>query len=60
MSATFGSFHGSEPLPRYPSDSMITGVMNFRAIRAASKIVLKQSLGVDDARTGTGASPFRP
>src|SRR5215831_1776339 len=52
--------HGSDPLARYPSDRMITGVRYLVAIRTASSAVSKQSDGVEGASTGTGDSPFLP
>ena len=58
--AMSGTRHGSEPLATEPSDSTITGVRYFTAIRAASSAVSKQSPGERGARIGSGASPLRP
>ena len=55
-----GSFHGSDPLARYPSDSRITGVRYLSAMRTASIAAVKQWAGLYDATTGSGASPCRP
>ena len=51
---------GSELLARYPSESTTTGVMYFTARSKASRMVKKQSPGVDAASTATGLSEFRP
>jgi hypothetical protein len=42
------------------SDNRITGVMYFRAIRAASMAISKASEGDEAATTGSGDSPCRP
>src|SRR3989344_3651036 len=55
-----GSFHGSEPFARYPSDRKKTGVMYFTASRTASITKSKQLEGVEDATIATGESPFLP
>ena len=55
-----GNFQGSAPLAIYPSLNKITGVICCRAIRTASNAISKQSLGVEVAIIGIGASPFLP
>ncbi len=55
-----GSCQGSEPLARKPSESRITGVRYFTAMRAASIAASKQCTGLIAATTGSGASPCRP
>ena len=55
-----GNFHGSDPFVRYPSVSIMTGVIWRNAMRAASIAVSKQSDGVAAAIMGMGQSPFRP
>src|SRR3954452_20834653 len=55
-----GTFHGSEPLARAPSESTMTGVRYFTAIAAASTAAWKQSPGERGAMIGKGASPLRP
>src|SRR5207247_4166516 len=57
---TDGSRQGSDEFPRYVSDSRITGVRYFTAIRAASTAMSKHDDGVWVARTGRGDSPWRP
>ena len=59
-SSTFGSLHGSDPLAMRLSDNRITGVMYFRAMRAASTVVSNASEGEAIATTGRGDSPCRP
>ena len=44
--STSGSFQGSEPLAKYPSDISITGVRYFKAMRAASIAAWKQWPGL--------------
>ena len=51
---------GSDPLARYPSESIITGVRCSTASRTASMAAKKQSDGLRAATTGRGASPWRP
>ena len=60
MESISGIRQASAPLPRYPSASTTTGVMNSVAIRNASSAMSKQSAGLAGASTHRGASPLRP
>ena len=58
--STSGTSHGSDPMPRYPSERKITGVRYLIAIRHASIAMSKQSADVAGATIATGDSPLRP